>query len=97
MRILSLILKIALFVLVVIFAVRNTEVVTVRYFPGQEWQAPLVFVLLAVFAAGIVLGLAAALPRIFRQRHEISGLRRDLAAGRKEAEARKTPLPGAPA
>jgi uncharacterized integral membrane protein len=97
MRILSLILKIALFVLVVIFAVRNTDVVTVRYLPGQEWQAPLVFVLLAVFAAGIVLGLAAALPRIFRQRREISALRRDLAAGRKEAEARKTPVPGAPA
>ena len=97
MRYVSLILKIALFVLVLVFAARNTEVVTVRYFPGSEWQAPLVFVLLAVFAAGIALGLAAALPRMFRQRRELSALKRELAASRKEAEARKAPARGAPA
>jgi len=97
MRAVALILKIALFVLVLVFAARNTEVVTVRYFPGQEWQAPLVFVVLAVFAAGILLGLTAALPRIFRQRREISALKRDLAASRKEADARKAPARDAPA
>jgi uncharacterized integral membrane protein len=97
MRTVSLILKIVLFVLVLVFAARNTEVVTVRYFPGSEWQAPLVFVLLAVFAIGIVLGLGAALPRIVRQRREISALKRDLAASRKEAEARKAPAGGSPA
>ena len=78
MRTLSLILRLALFLLVLTFALRNTDVVTVRYFLGWEWQSPLVIVMLIAFCAGIVLGVAAGLPRIFRQRREIAALRRDL-------------------
>lgn len=96
MRYLSLILRVALFVLVVIFAVRNTDVVTVRALPGWDWQAPLVFVLLAVFCAGIVLGIAFGLPRILQQRREIAALRREREAARREAEAQKTPARDAP-
>ena len=40
------ILKFALFVVVLSFAVKNTETVAVRYYLGLEWQAPLVLVLL---------------------------------------------------
>lgn len=90
MRYVSLILRLALFFLVIAFAVRNTEVVTVRYFPGWEWQAPLVIVLLAVFFAGIVLGLAAGLPRIIRQRREIAGFKREREADRRQADARNS-------
>jgi len=78
MRILLLLLKLALFLLVLTFAVRNTETVTVRYLPGWEWQSPLIFVLLVAFFAGIVLGLLAVLPRLLRQRRDISALRREL-------------------
>lgn len=78
MRTLSLILKLGLFVLVLTFALRNTDAVTVRYYLGWEWQSPLIFVLLIAFCAGIVLGVAAALPRMFRQRREIAALRRQL-------------------
>ncbi|MGH8648906.1 MAG: LapA family protein, partial [Burkholderiales bacterium] len=58
MRYVSWILKFALFVLVLTFAVRNTDEVTVRYVLGWEWQSPLIFVLLIAFCAGIALGLA---------------------------------------
>ncbi|HEX9685930.1 MAG TPA: LapA family protein [Burkholderiales bacterium] len=78
MRTFLLILKLALFVLVLTFALRNTDAVTVRYFLGWEWQSPLIFVLLIAFCAGIALGVAAGLPRIFRQRREIAALRRQL-------------------
>ncbi|HEX9672279.1 MAG TPA: LapA family protein [Burkholderiales bacterium] len=78
MRILLLLLKLALFLLVLTFAVRNTETVTLRYFPGWEWQSPLIFVLLIAFFAGIVLGLLAVLPRLLRQRRDIGALRREL-------------------
>ena len=78
MRTLSLILKLALFVLVLTFALKNTEVVTVSYYLGWEWQSPLVIVMLIAFCAGIVLGLAAGLPRLFRQRREIATLRKEL-------------------
>jgi uncharacterized integral membrane protein len=73
------VLKLALFVVVLTFAVRNTDPVGVRYYFGVEWQAPLVLVLLVAFCAGVLAGLAAALAHIVRQRREIAGLRRDLA------------------
>jgi uncharacterized integral membrane protein len=72
------ILKLVLFFLVLAFAIRNTEPVTVRYFPGGEWQSPLVFVLLVAFCAGVAVGLGAGLARAFRQRREIAALRRKL-------------------
>ena len=78
MRYLLWILKLALFALVLAFAVRNTEPVTVRYFPGGEWQSPLVFVLLVAFCAGVAGGLGAGLARAFRQRREIAALKRRL-------------------
>ena len=88
MRALWLILKLALFLLVLTFAVRNTDLVTVRYFLGWEWQSPLIFVMLIAVCAGIALGLLAALPKLFRQRREIASLKREREASRKEAEAR---------
>ena len=80
MRYLLTLLKFALFVLVLTFAVRNTDPVTVRYYFGGEWQAPLVFVLLVAFCAGVAAGLFAGLARVFRQRREIAALKRELLA-----------------
>ena len=78
MRYLFWILKFVLFVLVLAFAVKNTDPVTVRYYLGGEWQAPLVFVLLVVFCIGVAAGLGAGLTLLFRQRREIAALRREL-------------------
>ena len=78
MRYFFLILKFALFVLVLALAVKNTDLVTVRYYFGGEWQAPLVFVLLVAFCAGIAAGLIAGLAQMFRQRREISALKSEL-------------------
>jgi len=88
MRTLILALKLALFLVVLTFAVRNTDVVTVRYFLGWEWQSPLIFVMLIAFCAGIALGLLAALPKLFRQRREITTLKRGSESSRGEADAR---------
>ena len=87
MRPLALAVKLALFFIVITFAVKNTDLVTVRYFLGWEWQSPLIFVMLITFCAGIALGLLAALPKLFRQRREITVLKRGREAGRKEAGA----------
>jgi uncharacterized integral membrane protein len=78
MRYVIWILKFLLFVLVLTFAVRNTEAVTVRYFLGWEWESPLIFVLLIAFCAGIALGLAAGLGQMIKQRREIATLNRKL-------------------
>ena len=90
MRYLALAVKLALFFVVITFAVKNTDLVTVNYFLGWEWKSPLIFVMLIAFGAGIALGLLAALPKLFRQRREIASLKREREreASRKEAEAR---------
>jgi len=80
MRYVLWILKFALFVLVLSFAVKNTETVTVRYYLGSEWQAPLIFVLLAFFCAGAAAGVIAGLAQMLRQRREIVALKRELQA-----------------
>ena len=78
MRIVLWIIKLALFVLVLTFAVKNTESVTVRYYLGTEWQAPLILVLLIAFCAGAAVGIMTALGHVFRQRREIGGLKKEL-------------------
>ena len=80
MRYLAWFLKIALFGLVLIFLAKNTEPVTVRYYLGGEWQSPLFLVLSLAFLAGVLLGVAAALAQIIRQRREIAALKRELGA-----------------
>jgi len=57
MRIFSLATKVVVFLLLLGFAIKNTDSVTLRYFAGLEWQAPLAFVLLLVLAIGIVAGI----------------------------------------
>ena len=76
MKYLAWILKFALFVLVLTFAVRNTDLVTVRYYFGSEWQTPLIFALLVAFCAGVAVGLGAGMTHLFRQRREIAALKR---------------------
>ena len=71
MRILLLLLKIVLFLLMLGFAFRNTDSVVVHYFPGAQWHAPLVLVLLVFFGIGIAAGITASLGIIVRQRREI--------------------------
>ena len=78
MNYLAWVLKFVLFVLVLTFAVRNTDLVTVRYYFGGEWQTPLVFVLLVAFCVGVALGLVAGMSVLVRQRREIATLKREL-------------------
>jgi lipopolysaccharide assembly protein A len=68
----------ALFVLLLGFAVKNSDSVALRYFLGLEWHAPLVLILLVFFAAGAALGIAASLVIMVRQRREILALKREL-------------------
>src|SRR5690349_15612600 len=76
MRYLLWAVKLAVFILVLSFALKNSDPVTVRYYLGAEWQAPLIFVLLVAFCAGAALGVIACLGQLFRQRREISRLKR---------------------
>ena len=94
MRFLLWTLKLALFLLVLSFAVKNTDIVAVRYYLGYQWQAPLVLVLLAFFCLGVLVGIVSSLPHMLRQRRAIVTLRRELSA-RSRAVAPAAPPDGA--
>jgi len=77
MRILMWAIRLALFILLLAFAAKNTDPVTLRFFFGSAWHAPLVTLLLAFFVAGALLGLVSALALVLRQRRELQKLRRE--------------------
>jgi uncharacterized integral membrane protein len=87
MRVLTWAVRLALFVLLLAFAAKNTEPVTLRFYFELAWQMPLVALLAAFFAVGAAAGLAAALGTLLRQRRELLRLRR---------QARAAPAPEPP-
>lgn len=91
MRTLSLMTKLVLFLLLLGFAVRNDGLVTVSYFFDVAWQAPLALVMFLAFAGGLLSGVIALLPALWRQRRKLSGLQRDLDAARVALSATETP------
>lgn len=78
MRYLSSLLKIALFVFLLGFAVKNSELVIVRYYFGYQWQVPLVLVILIFLIIGAALGVTACLGYLYRQRRELQRLRQKM-------------------
>ncbi len=82
MRYVSGLAKLALFALLLSFAVKNSDPVVLRYYLGWQWQAPLVLVVLVVFTLGAAFGVMACLGYLYRQRRELQRLREALAACR---------------
>lgn len=72
---LTLVVKIVLFLLLLGFAALNSDGVTLRYFLGMEWQAPLSLVILAAFAVGLLTGLLGCSLRLLRNQRELRALR----------------------
>ena len=70
------ILRFFIVVILVWFAVKNSGPVILNGLPDQTFTAPLAFVLLIVFVAGVVIGLLAWIPTVVRQRREIGRLKR---------------------
>ena len=68
MRLLQWTLKAAIFLILLAFALNNKEDVAVRFLWGLEWRAPMVLVLLVVFALGVAVGVLGMVPRWWRQR-----------------------------
>ncbi|AZN36158.1 LapA family protein [Iodobacter ciconiae] len=80
MRYLFWFIKFFLFVIMFGFAMHNAEPVTLKFFLGYFWQAPLALLLLVFFVIGAVFGLLAAFSKIIRLRREIVGLKKELRA-----------------
>ena len=76
MRILTWAIRLVVFVVLVVFAAKNADPVTLRFFFDLALQAPLSVVLFAFFAAGAVLGMLALVGTLLRQRREIARLKK---------------------
>ena len=81
-----------LFAALFLFAIKNTEPVTLRFYFDQAWQAPLVLVMLACMALGAALGVLACVSTLCAQRRELLSLRRE---ARTRTDERAGPPPGA--
>jgi len=78
MRYFNWLLRAVLFIVLLGFAVKNDQQITLRYFFGYEWQSSLVIVLLMFFTVGATVGVLAMLPNVLQQRREIARLKRDI-------------------
>ena len=76
MRIVTWAIRVVVFVLLIAFAAKNVEPVTLRFYFDLAVQAPLVLLLFAFFAAGALFGVLALVGTLLRQRREIGLLRR---------------------
>ena len=76
MRIVTWAIRLIVFVLLIAFAAKNVEPVTLRSYFDLALQAPLVVLLFAFFAAGTLFGVLALVMPLLRQRREIALLRK---------------------
>lgn len=91
MRYLGWAVKILLFVILLGFALHNSQPVTLQFFLGYVWQAPLIVLLLVAFVLGALSGVLALLPILFRLRRERGKLRKQV-DGVTEDDTRSLPL-----
>ncbi|WP_290868809.1 lipopolysaccharide assembly LapA domain-containing protein [Aquabacterium sp.] len=70
MRTLNWLLRGLLFFVLFAFALNNQQLVDLHWFMGYKWQAPMVFIVLAVFALGCVFGALAMVPSWWRHRRD---------------------------
>ena len=90
MKYLLWLLKAAIFFTLFAFALNNQQTVTVHFFFGTFWQAPLVLVVLAAFVGGLIAGVLVMVPRWWKHRSTAAKLSQP--AGPEDAAA-VTPSP----
>jgi uncharacterized integral membrane protein len=67
MRLFSWLARALIFFTLFAFALNNQQPTVVHWFFGAQWQAPLVIIVLAAFAAGCAVGVLAMLPDLWRR------------------------------
>ncbi len=76
MRIVTWTIRVLVFFLLIAFAAKNVEPVTLRFYFDLALQTPLVLALFGFFALGALFGVLSLLTSVLRLRREISLLKR---------------------
>ena len=61
-------LKAAIFFTLFAFALNNQQDAIVHFFFGTQWRAPLVLIVLAAFALGVIIGALGMVPHWWKHR-----------------------------
>jgi uncharacterized integral membrane protein len=93
LRFLSFLGWLAVFAVLLLFAIKNTEPATLHFYFDRTWQAPLVFIVAVSFVAGAVFGVLACIAPIARQRREIAALQKELRLREPSPPAGDAPRP----
>lgn len=67
-----------LFLAVLGFSLKNSQPITMHYYLGMNWSAPLALVLLIVFCAGALSGIVACLSLLITQRRNLREIQQQL-------------------
>jgi uncharacterized integral membrane protein len=87
MRLFVWLIRAAVFFTLFAFALNNQHESSIHWFFGQEWRAPMVFIVLAAFGLGCAFGIFAMVPSWWRHRR----------IARREAARAPAPAAAAPA
>ncbi len=68
-RLLTWILKAAVFFALFAFALNNQQVATVHLLFGHQWRAPMTLIVLVAFGIGLIVGVLGMLPGWWSRRH----------------------------
>jgi lipopolysaccharide assembly protein A len=78
MKILVWLIRILVFGALLLLALANVQPVTLNFYPGHAWTAPLILIGLAFFVIGLLAGWLSATPALFRHKLENGRLKREL-------------------
>jgi uncharacterized integral membrane protein len=99
MRVFVWLIRAAIFFTLFAFALNNQQDAGIRWFFGQEWRAPMVFIVLAAFALGCAFGVFAMVPAWWRHRRvarKHAPVNSPMADAPLAAPARETTIPHPP-
>ena len=82
-----------LFLVFFLFALKNHELVSLKFYFDLEWKVPLVLLLFMFFVAGALAGLLSLLPRVLRQRREVAEATAQLAQLHQSSPPRRAEAP----
>ncbi|HEX4916794.1 MAG TPA: lipopolysaccharide assembly protein LapA domain-containing protein [Limnobacter sp.] len=93
MKIVAWVVRTALFLVVLTFSIRNTDLVTVKWLPGLEIQVQLVVALLAAFLLGAIFAWLSLLPSWLKAKRASSSSSKQVERLEKELAQLKSATP----
>lgn len=86
-------LKVILFILILGFAIKNSQPAELHYYLGLSWEAPLTLILLITFIIGMLAGIIACVGTMIRQRRQLMALKKELNVLSKSTQTQPSPPP----